>query len=179
MAAISPLASWSDQGMPDRPQYSSVRRGSNMRRKFTLPVEPPVAMMTAFLALMFSLVPLLSDHDPEHPARFRGLPIDVRHPVLEQDLDARLFCRSLQGPHEPVARRGRGLDGRISRLAGLNHGPIHRGGMHFPGNGVSDGDPPEVVGRLVDEDHAVGHEPFEGGALLSAKARMISRSLNR
>src|SRR5438876_332450 len=29
--------------MPASPQYSSVRRGSNMRRKLTLPVEPPVA----------------------------------------------------------------------------------------------------------------------------------------
>ncbi len=50
IAASSPLASWSDHGRPARPQYSSVSRGSIMRRKLTLPVEPPVASITALRA---------------------------------------------------------------------------------------------------------------------------------
>ena len=50
---------WSDHGMPARPQYSSVRRGSNIRRKLTLPVEPPVPMTTALRARMSRRLPLL------------------------------------------------------------------------------------------------------------------------
>jgi hypothetical protein len=58
IAANSPLASWFDQGIPAKPQYSSVSRGSNMRRKLTLPVHPPVPMMTALRARMFKCLPL-------------------------------------------------------------------------------------------------------------------------
>jgi hypothetical protein len=37
--------------------YSSVNRGSNVRRKFTLPVWPPVAMTTPRRASMFIAPP--------------------------------------------------------------------------------------------------------------------------
>ena len=52
--ASSPLASWGEYGSPARIS-SSVARGSNMRRKLTLPVLPPVAMITALLALIVTV----------------------------------------------------------------------------------------------------------------------------
>ena len=110
MAAISPLASWSDQGMPARPQYSSVRRGSNMRRKLTLPVEPPVAMITALRARMLSVLPLLSTAMPSDAAGVRRFAVDRGHAVFEQNLDAGFARGGLERPHQAVAgRRGRAL----------------------------------------------------------------------
>ncbi len=55
MAAISPEASLGQNGSPLVQSYSTARRGSIMVRKYTLPLEPPVAMTTALLALTFTV----------------------------------------------------------------------------------------------------------------------------
>ena len=90
------------------------------------------------------------------------LPIDRRHLVLEQDLHAGLSGRGLQRPHQAVAGGKRRLDGRIGRLAGLHHRPVHDGACISRGTELPTEVPAERVGRLVDEDDAMRDEPFEG-----------------
>ena len=55
MAAISPEASLGQNGSPEVQSYSTVRRGSIIVRKYTLPEEPPVQMMTALFALTLTV----------------------------------------------------------------------------------------------------------------------------
>ena len=71
--------------------------------------------------------------------------MNARHPVFKQDLYARLFRRNLQRPHKTIAGGGCGPDSRINGFARLNHGPIHRGGMHLAIDRVADRDSAEIV----------------------------------
>ena len=163
MAASSPLASWSDQGIPGRPQYSSVRRGSNMRRKLTLPVEPPVRDDDGLLARMFSLAPLLSTAIPSTRPGVRGLAVDARHPVLKQDLDARFFRRDLQRPHQAIAGGGCLLHSRDRPAcrSAPSASPSRRQCISR-GTELPTEIPPNGIRRLVDKDDPVGDQPFEG-----------------
>ena len=102
--------------MPARPQYSSVRRGSNMRRKLTLPVEPPVPMMTALRARMFTRRALVVAVDADDAARRAVLAVERGHLVLEQILHAGLARGGVERLHQADAgRHGRAL----RRRAGL------------------------------------------------------------
>ncbi len=134
-----------------------------MRRKLTLPVEPPVAIITAFLAWILSFVPLLSTAMPTHAAGRRRFAVDRRHLVLEQNLHAGFLGRGLERAHQAVARRQHLLDHRIGRHAGLHHRPIHDRAVHFPRHRIADRGSAEIVGCLVDEDDPVRDKPFERG----------------
>ncbi len=103
------------------------------------------------------------DGDAEDAARARRLAMNGGHLVLEQDLDPGLARRGLERPHQPVARGHRRAHRRIGRLAGLYQRPVHGRGVHLARHRVADPIPAAVVGRLVDEDHAMRDEPFEGG----------------
>jgi len=177
IAANSPLASWSDHGAPARPQYSSVRRGSNMRRKLTLPVEPPVPMMTALRARMFSSVPLWSTAMPSTVPAFGA---SRRMRVI--------LCSSrISTP----ARRAATSRGRISPLPeervfwtdGSAGCPVCTVGQSPTMQCISRGTelptelPPSSSGALSTNTTPCANSHSKAGALWSAKARMISRSL--
>ena len=78
--------------------------------------------------------------------------------MLQQNLDAGLACRGGQRMHETVAGRHGGALVRRRRLAGLDQRPIHGRRVHFARNRIADGTAAELVGRLVDEHHAVGDQ---------------------
>ena len=161
IAASSPLASWSDHGIPARPQYSSVSRGSNMRRKLTFPVEPPVAMMTALRARMSRPVPLVVDRDPERrgpPAPRGGSPSSGARAGSARPPARRNFQR----PHQAVAGRERSrADAGSAGLPVWTIGQSIDGGVHFARHGIADRCRRRSVGRLVDEDDAMRDEPLE------------------
>ena len=94
-----------------------------MRRKLTLPVEPPVATITALRARILRSRAVVIDSDAEHAAGIRRLAMDRGHAVLEQNFDAGLARRGFERPHQP----GAGTDfvvARIGRPAGLDHRPV-------------------------------------------------------
>src|SRR5215475_9834517 len=82
--------------------YSSVSRGSNVRRKFTLPVWPPVAMMTPLRASMLTAVPS-SRHNAENLAGPTSFPDNAFHFVPQQDFRALLPRRDFELPDQPGA----------------------------------------------------------------------------
>ena len=147
--------------MPATPQYSSVRRGSNMRRKLTLLLDPPVARMTALRARMFSVLAVIVHGDAEDASRIGLLAIERHHTVIEQDLDAGLFRRRLERTDEAVARRHGRLHLGVGRAAGLHHRPVHHRGVVLARHRIADRAAAQRVRRLVDEDDAVRHQPFE------------------
>jgi hypothetical protein len=59
MPASSPLASCEEYGSPAT-WYSSVKRGSNILRKFRWLLLPPVAMITAFRALTVTVFAVIA-----------------------------------------------------------------------------------------------------------------------
>jgi hypothetical protein len=66
IAAISPLASWSDKGMPAMQQYSSVRRGSKMRRKIDVAGDAAGRDDHRPARADHQPGPFVVDHDTEH-----------------------------------------------------------------------------------------------------------------
>ena len=74
-----------------------------MRRKLTLPVWPPVAMITPLRAAMLTGVAAVDSGDAEHPAGIVLLAHDRRHLVLEEDLRALLARAFLQPAHQAGA----------------------------------------------------------------------------
>ena len=163
--------------MPASPQYSSVRRGSNMRRKLTLPVEPPVAMMTALRARMLSLLPLWSTAMPRtRPRRGVSRWIAVIR-CSSRNLDAGLARGGLERPHQAVAGR------TSSCVAGSAGVPVWTSGqsidraLHGARHRVADRCAALLSGGLSTTLTPCASRNSKVAALLSAKARMISRSL--
>ena len=129
-----------------------------MRRKLTLVVDPPVAMITALRARILTTLPSLSQATPSTgPANGVSRWIEVIR-CFSKNFDAGLFGRRGERMHEAVAGgHGGALVGR-GRLAGLDQRPIHRRRVHFARNGIADRTAAEFVGRLVHEHHAMGDQ---------------------
>ena len=170
MAASSPLASWSDHGMPASPQYSSVRRGSNMRRKLTLPVEPPVATMTALRARMLSLAPVVVDRDAEHRAGIRAPARWSAVMRCSSRISTPAFLAAASSDRiKPLP------EDRVFCIAGSAGSPVCTIGQCITAQCISRGTefptelPPMASGRLVDKDDAVGEQPFKGRSAVVRK----------
>ena len=161
MAASSPLASWSDHGMPARPQYSSVRRGSNIRRKFTFPDDPPVPTITALSGAKVAFDVVVVDGDADYAPGSRCLAMNGRHPMLEQDFYAGLKSGGIERLHQAAAGRRRCLDTRIHRLAGLDQGPIHRCAVERSRSRHSDLVTAQIVRRPINDLHAMREQKIE------------------
>ena len=67
------------------------------------------------------------------------------------------------GAHQPVAGRQRGLHRGIGGFAGLHHRPGTDRGVHLARHRVAHRVAATRVRCLVDEHHAVRHQPFVGG----------------
>ena len=146
-----------------------------MRRKLTLPVEPPVAMITALRARMLSACPVVLDRDAGDAAGVRRLAVERGHPVFEQNLDAGLSRRGLQRTHQAGAGRSFAIVGR-GRLAGMHHRPVLDRDLH----GAQREAPiswPTLFGLRSMTLTPCASSHSKVGTLLSAKARTISRSL--
>ena len=165
MPAISPLASWSDQGMPARPQYSSVRRGSNMRRKLTLPVEPPVRDDHRLARPdVERRAPLLSTAMPSTRPAFGASRCSAVMRCCKQDLARRPCCAAASsGRIRPLPEDMVACTAGSAGLPVCTIGQSIDRGMHLARHRVADGIAASRVGRLIDEDHAMRHQPFEGG----------------
>ena len=85
--------------------------------------------------------------------------------------------RRFERPHQPNSGRGGRRNAGVHRLSGLHHRPRHGSGVVLPQGGVSGGDSALIVGRFFDNVTPCATSHSNVGALLSAKARMISLSL--
>ena len=149
--------------MPARPQYSSVRRGSNMRRKLTLPVEPPVPMMTALRARIFNLAPLWSTAMPSTGPEF-GVCRWIEVIRCSSRISTPAFLAATSSDRiSPLPEERVFCTAGIGRLPGIRHRPVHHGRVHFTRHRISDRVSAKRIWRLVDKDDPVGNQPFEGG----------------
>src|SRR5579871_132398 len=105
--------------------------------------------------------PLVCGRDSKHPPRGEVLAHQVCHTMLQEDLHAQLPRSDLERPDEPDARGGSCLALRGDRSARLILRPCHRRRMVLARSRVSGRARAAVVRGAVDEDHPMGHEPFE------------------
>src|SRR6516165_7180329 len=151
--------------MPASPQYSSVSRGSNMRRKLTLPVEPPVVTTTALRALANGA--FVIHRNAEHATAPRRFAMNRGHAVFEQNLDAGLARRGFQRPDQTCSGPDFGVVW-IGGLPGMDHRPIGNVDLHRAwyrdADLVSD-----IVRRPVDDAYPVSEQEFERGHAVVGK----------
>ena len=133
-----------------------------MRRKFTLPEWPPVAMMTPLRARILSLAPAASTEIPTTRAAAIILADQTGHSVLKKDLHARFPRGLLQGAHDADAPGSGRLFLGVHRFTGLNLRPCHDGHVHGPGRRVAHRGPAAIVGRSGYKCQSMGEEPVVG-----------------
>ena len=137
-----------------------------MRRKFTLPVCPPVAMTTPFLASMAMSRPSVWAMMPRTRPALALVAHDLRHLVLEQDLRA-LLARAFGEPADEaravaVAPRRDHLAWDVPFVG--DEDPRHRRSIRRDD-------------RLLDEVTPLSSRNWNVGTHSSANVRTRSRSL--
>ena len=159
MAAISPLASWSDHGIPAR---AAILLGQ-ARIRHTAEIH------------VSGRTPGRDDHRLPRADRQPGAVVFHRIPSTRPAswrCNATIWCRvrictpasraaASNGRINPLPEGLRRLHGGIGRFAGLHHRPVHDRGMHLPRHRVSHRVAARGVRCLVHEDHPVRHKPLK------------------